>query len=97
MKILTVTLGLLLLLIQYPLWFGKEGWPKVMSYRDVLNTQVEKNIAGRAVNSQIKAEVLDLKTGLDEIEESARSDLGMIKEGEIFFKTLDRPSSDVSK
>ena len=69
----------------------------MMSYRDVLNTQVEKNIAGRAVNSQIKAEVLDLKTGLDEIEESARSDLGMIKEGEIFFKTLDRPSSDVSK
>ena len=69
----------------------------MMNYRDVLNTQVEKNIAGRAVNSQIKAEVLDLKTGLDEIEESARSDLGMIKEGEIFFKTLDRPSSDVSK
>ena len=69
----------------------------MMSYRDVLNTQVEKNIAGRALNSQIKAEVLDLKTGLDEIEESARSDLGMIKEGEIFFKTLDRPSSDVSK
>ena len=69
----------------------------MMNYRDVLNTQVEKNITGRAVNSQIKAEVLDLKTGLDEIEESARSDLGMIKEGEIFFKTLDRPSSDVSK
>ena len=69
----------------------------MMSYRDVLNTQVEKNIAGRAVNSQIKAEVLDLKTGLDEIEESARSDLGMIKEGEVFFKTLDKPSSNSSK
>jgi len=69
----------------------------VMSYRDVLNTQVEKNIAGRAVNSQIKAEVLDLKTGLDEIEESARSDLGMIKEGETFFKTLDKPSSNSAK
>jgi cell division protein FtsB len=68
-----------------------------MSYRDVLNTQVEKNIAGRAVNSQIKAEVLDLKTGLDEIEESARSDLGMIKEGETFFKTLDKPSSNSAK
>lgn len=69
----------------------------MMSYRDVLNTQVEKNIAGRAVNSQIKAEVLDLKTGLDEIEESARSDLGMIKEGEVFFKTLDKPSSNLPK
>ena len=69
----------------------------MMSYRDVLNMQVEKNIAGRAVNSQIKAEVLDLKTGLDEIEESARSDLGMIKEGEVFFKTLDKPSSNLPK
>ena len=69
----------------------------MMNYRDVLNTQVEKNITGRAVNSQIKAEVLDLKTGLDEIEESARSDLGMIKEGEVFFKTLDKPSSNSAK
>ncbi len=58
----------------------------MMNYRDALNTQIEKNIEGRAVNSQIKAEVVDLKTGLDEIEESARSDLGMIKEGEVFLK-----------
>lgn len=97
MKILTITLGLLLLLIQYPLWFGKGGWREVMNYRDALNTQIEKNIEGRAVNSQIKAEVIDLKTGLDEIEESARSDLGMIKEGEVFFKTLDKPSNNSSK
>jgi cell division protein FtsB len=97
MKILTITLGLLLLLIQHPLWFGKGGWQEVMSYRDDLNTEVEENIAGRAINSQIKAEILDLKTGLDEIEESARSDLGMIKEGEVFFKTLDKPSSNLPK
>ena len=96
MKILTVTLGLLLLLIQYPLWFGKGGWKQVMSYRDALNTQVEKNEQVRSINAQIKAEVVDLKTGLDEIEESARSDLGMIKDGEVFFKTLDNPSSNVS-
>ena len=96
MKILTVTLGLLLLLIQYPLWFGKGGWKQVMSYRDALNTQIERNEQVRSINAQIKAEVVDLKTGLDEIEESARSDLGMIKDGEVFFKTLDNPSSNVS-
>lgn len=96
MKILTISLGLLLLLIQYPLWFGKGGWSDVMRYRDVLNAQVEKNEEVRAINEQIKAEVVDLKTGLDEIEESARSDLGMIKQGEVFFKTLDNPSSNVS-
>ncbi len=67
-----------------------------MSYRDALNTQIERNEQVRSINAQIKAEVVDLKTGLDEIEESARSDLGMIKDGEVFFKTLDNPSSTVS-
>lgn len=67
-----------------------------MSYRDALNTQIERNEQVRSINAQIKAEVVDLKTGLDEIEESARSDLGMIKDGEVFFKTLDNPSSNVS-
>ena len=67
-----------------------------MSYRDALNTQIERNEQVRSINAQIKAEVVDLKTGLDEIEESARSDLGMIKDGEVFFKTLDNPSSAVS-
>ncbi|MFL2666772.1 MAG: cell division protein FtsB, partial [Burkholderiales bacterium] len=96
MKLLTISLAVLLLLIQYPLWFGKGGWKDVIRYRGVLETQIEKNEEVRAINDQIKAEVVDLKTGLDEVEESARSDLNMIKEGEIFFKTLDTPSIDVS-
>tara|TARA_B110000305_G_C18985164_1_gene423474 strand:- start:311 stop:604 length:294 start_codon:yes stop_codon:yes gene_type:complete len=96
MKIVTVTLGLLILLLQYPLWLGKGGWRDVFDYRQALNDQVKQNEGDRFVNSQIKAEIIDLKTGLDEIEESARSDLGMIKEGEVFFKTLDKPLIEAS-
>ena len=93
MKLLIIALGILTLLIQYPLWLGKGGWTDVLAYREALNEQVEQNEAYRARNSQIKHEIADLKTGLDEIAESARSDLGMIKQGEVFFKTLDNPVS----
>ena len=97
MRYLTLFLAFLILLIQYPLWFGKGGWKNVMSHRESLSVQIEGNDRQRALNAQITAEVLDLKTGLLEIEESARSDLGMIKDGEIFFKTLDNSATHSSQ
>ncbi len=97
MRYLTLSLALLILLIQYPLWFGKGGWTKVMSHRESLSAQIEGNKRQRAMNDQMTAEVLDLKTGLSEIEESARSDLGMLKDGEVFFKTLDKSAPHSSK
>ena len=59
-----------------------------------LEAQLEINESLNRGNDQIKAEVIDLKTGLDEIEGSARSDLGMIKDGEVFFKTVDPAGED---
>ena len=97
MRYLTLFLAFLILLIQYPLWFGKGGWKNVMSHRESLSVQIEENDRQRALNVQITAEVLDLKTGLSEIEERARSDLGMIKDGEGFFKTLDNSATHSSQ
>jgi len=94
MKVLATVLGFLLLLIQYPLWFGKGGWLEVRNYQGKLEGQLEINESLNKRNDQIKAEVIDLKTGLDEIEGSARSDLGMIKDGEVFFKTVDPAGED---
>lgn len=94
MKVFGTVLGLLFLLIQYPLWFGKGGWLEVRNYRSKLEAQLEINETLSKRNDQIKAEVIDLKTGLDEIEGSARSDLGMIKDGEVFFKTVDPAVDD---
>ena len=45
-----------------------------------------KNLEDRS--SGVRAQISDLKTGLDEVEERARSELGMIKSGEVFFKTI---------
>ncbi|MDA9664441.1 septum formation initiator family protein, partial [bacterium] len=41
-------------------------------------------------NQQVAQEVESLKTNLDSIEEKARKDLGMIKEGEIFYLVIDK-------
>ena len=61
MRYLTLFLAFLILLIQYPLWFGKGGWKNVMSHRESLSVQIEGNDRQRALNAQITAEVLDLR------------------------------------
>ena len=40
-------------------------------------------------NRALEAEVMDLKQGLEAIEERARSEMGMIKDGEVFFQLID--------
>ena len=62
MKSLTFIFVVLVALMQYPLWFGKGGWKNVMSHRESLSVQIEGNDRQHALNVQITAEVLDLKT-----------------------------------
>lgn len=78
----------LTLLWQYPLWFGKGGWLRVWELDRQVNEQVKANQKTRARNAILDAEVRDLKLGTDAIEERARSDLGMIKPGEVFFQVV---------
>ena len=59
-----------------------------------LQTQREENTRLALRNATLSAEVRDLKTGLDAIEERARVELGMIKSDEVFFQVLKpRPTS----
>lgn len=74
--------------IQYPLWFGKGGWLRVRHVDQLLQTQREENTSLALRNATLSAEVRDLKTGLDAIEERARVELGMIKSDEVFFQVL---------
>ena len=77
MRWVSLILISLLLLVQYPLWFGKGGWLKVWD----LDRQVEEQ-------KHINAEVRDLKQGTEAIEERARSELGMVKRDEVFFQIV---------
>ncbi|MGZ8209962.1 MAG: cell division protein FtsB [Burkholderiales bacterium] len=89
MKLLTLALVALLGVIQYPLWFGKGGWLRVWEVGQQIEAQRESNERLKARNTALDAEVRDLKQGLEAIEERARSELGMIRQDEIFFHLLD--------
>ena len=89
MKWLTLTLGIIVGLIQYPLWFGKGGWLRVWEVDGQIAAQRELNTKLKLRNAALDAEVRDLKRGVEAIEERARSELGLIKQDEIFFHVLD--------
>ncbi len=86
MKVLGLILFALIVLLQYPLWLGKGSWHKVWKVDQLVITQNETNQKLRIRNAALDAEVQDLKQGSDAIEERARSELGMIKQDEIFFQ-----------
>ena len=86
MKFLTLALAALIALLQYPLWIGKGGWLRVWEVDRQLQAQREVNYKLEQRNAGLDAEVRDLKTGYDAIEERARFELGLIKPDEIFVQ-----------
>jgi len=93
MKILIGVLLLLLIGLQYKLWFGDGSLSEVVQLSRELEIQKEKLRLLEERNKILEAQVLDLQNGLDAFEEKARNDLGMIKEGETFIQLI--PSTTV--
>ncbi|MDH5552727.1 MAG: cell division protein FtsB [Nitrosomonas sp.] len=94
MKILSLSLISLIAVLQYQLWYGKGNWIAVWNLEDQVKIarQVNRDLQSR--NTILEAEVSDLKQGFDAIEERARSELGMVKQDEIFFQVLtNRPDN----
>jgi len=90
-KAISLIFGGLLLLLQYPLWLGKGSWLKVRELDTQVAEQKEGNARLKVRNDALDAEVRDLKQGLEAIEERARTELGMIKQDELFVQVLARP------
>ena len=82
----TLVLVALIVLLQYPLWFGKGGWLQVWDVDRQLAAQRELNQKLETRNAGLDAEVRDLKTGYEAIEERARFELGYTKPGEVFVQ-----------
>ena len=97
MKWLTVVLLALLGLIQYPLWLGKGGWLRVWDVDRQIAAQREINTQLKTRNAALDAEVRDLKQGYEAIEERARSELGMLRQDEIFFQVLEQGTRSSTK
>ncbi len=94
MRWLAGILLLLLLALQYRLWIGDGSLAEVRVLRDEISAQKVELAELRARNQVLEAEVLDLQEGLDALEERARSELGMIKRGELFLQVIEEPADD---
>ena len=90
MRLLGGILAALIVLIQVPLWLGKGGWLRVWEVDRQLETQRGRNGQLQVRNQSLEAEVLDLKQGVDALEERARYELGMIKSDEVFFQIVEK-------
>ena len=79
----------LLCLLQLRLWVSDDGYRAAWRLADQVAAQEQENELLRERNRALAAEVGDLKTGLDAVEEIARSELGMIRSGETLFQVVD--------
>jgi cell division protein FtsB len=94
--VLLVLLVALLAWLQYRLWFGNGGEREVAALQAQVQRQARDNTGLRERNDALAAEVQDLKSGEAAVEERARSELGMIKPGETFYRVVEPESAPPS-
>ena len=89
-RYLAILLALLFILLQYDLWFGEGSITATWLLDKSIETQQNQNTRLKERNQALDAEVKDLKSGMQAIEERARSELGMTKEDETFFQVIEK-------
>ena len=96
MKLTTTLFVILLILLQYRLWFGNGSLTEVHHLQDQISKVEQENKSLKERNLSLAAEVHDLKQGHDAIEERARSEMGMIKYDETFYQIVDYSGSQTN-
>ena len=94
MRAFTALLLIVFSLLQYRLWFGKNSVPDYLALEDEVSRQVVNNNKLKQRNKLLYADTDDLKSGTEAIEERARHELGMIKQGETFFRVIPNDDAD---
>ena len=89
MGLLLVALVAVLALLQLRLWTGQGGHRSVAALQSQVQQQTRENAGLEQRNAALAAEVEDLKSGEAAVEERARSELGMIKPGETFYRVVE--------
>jgi cell division protein FtsB len=88
MKWLVTILSVMLLSLQYSLWFSDSSLISTWRMQQAIETQIQQNKTLRERNLALDAEVRDLKTGTAAVEERARSELGLIRTDETFYQVI---------
>jgi cell division protein FtsB len=92
-KLLIVGAFVVFAMLQYSLWFGEGGVRDVRELKRAVAVQQQENDKLAERNRVLEAEVMDLKNGLEAVEEHARLDLGMIKQNETFYLVTGNPDA----
>ena len=88
-KILFAVLLLLGFALQFRLWTGEGSYAHVVALQTQLETRTVENEVKASRNRLLRAEIIDLRQGLDAIEERARTEFGLIKKDETFILLID--------
>ena len=90
MRCILSLLVIILIGLQYRLWFGQGSWEQIVSLQRQIEGQGLFNRRLQDRNQVLEKEVRDLKSGLERVEERARTELGLIKAGETFYLLIDQ-------
>ena len=96
MKIFRLVLILVLAGLQYRLWFGNNAYSEHLEMTHKVAELKQANEALQLRNKIMMADIEDLKSGLDAIEEKARNELGMIKQDETFYRVIPGYKKDLN-
>jgi len=94
LRYVALILLILLLALELKLWTGDGGMRDVWRLQQRLEEQKKENAKLKQRNDALSAEVQDLKSGKEAIEERARSELGLIKPGEVFYQVVEPTASE---
>ncbi|MGH8126350.1 MAG: cell division protein FtsB [Rhodanobacteraceae bacterium] len=86
----------LLIGLQVKLWIGNGGMRDLRAIRSRVSQQKAENVKLKQRNEALSADVRDLKHGQDAVEARARSQLGLVKPGEVFYQVVDTPTGAAS-
>ncbi len=88
MRFISIIMLSLIVLLQYRLWFGKHSIPDYRQMKQQVDWQYQQNEKLMQRNQLLKADIHDLSSGMEALEERARTELGLIRDGETFYRIL---------
>ncbi len=89
MRLIIVCLIMIFVGLQYKLWVGEDSLPRWVSLNKKLTAQLDENKKLFSRNQSMEADISELKSGDQALEERARHDLGMIKQDETYYQFID--------